>query len=75
LAAAARKAINRELEAEANVLKLEAERKLGQLLQAHKQTVGFNKGGGDQRSYHRDSKKTDLGGPRPLWCRNGRTLD
>jgi hypothetical protein len=57
LAAAARKAINRELEAEANVLKLEAERKLGQLLQAHKQTVGFNKGGGDQRSYHRDSKK------------------
>jgi hypothetical protein len=45
LAAAARKATNKEVEAEAAVLKLEAERKLGQLMAAQKATVGVNKGG------------------------------
>jgi hypothetical protein len=45
LAAAARKATDREMEAEAAVLKLEAERKLGQLMAAQKETVGFSKGG------------------------------
>jgi hypothetical protein len=45
LAAAARKATNHEVEAEAAVLKLEAERKLGQLMEAQKESVGFNKGG------------------------------
>jgi N6-adenosine-specific RNA methylase IME4 len=45
LAAAARKATDREVEAEAVVLKFEAERKLGQLMQAQKETIGFNKGG------------------------------
>jgi hypothetical protein len=44
LAAAARKATDRELEAEAAVLKFEAERKLGQLMEQQKETVGFNVG-------------------------------
>jgi hypothetical protein len=57
LAAAARKATDREMEAEAEALRMEAERKLGQLMAAQRDTIGFNKGGGDQRSDHRDSKK------------------
>ena len=44
LAAAARKATDREMEAEAEVLKFEAERRLGQLMQAQRETVGFNVG-------------------------------
>jgi hypothetical protein len=44
LAAAARKATDREMEAEAEVLKLEAERRLGQLMQAQRKTIGFNVG-------------------------------
>jgi hypothetical protein len=64
IAAAARAATDREMEAEAEVLKLEAERKLGQLMTAQKETIGFNKGGGDQRSDHRDSENP--GGPPTL---------
>jgi hypothetical protein len=45
LAAAARKASDREVEAEAQILKLEAARKLGQLMQAQKEAVGLNQGG------------------------------
>jgi hypothetical protein len=45
LAAAARKATNRDLEVKAEVLKMEAKRKLGQLMAAQKEAVGFNKGG------------------------------
>jgi hypothetical protein len=45
MAAAARKATDREMEAEAEVLKLEAERKLGQLMEAQRETIGLNKGG------------------------------
>jgi hypothetical protein len=45
LAAAARKATDREMEAEAEVLKLEAERKLGQLMKAQRETIGLNQGG------------------------------
>jgi hypothetical protein len=45
LAAAARKATNQDLEAEAEILKLEAERKLGQLMAAQRETVGLHKGG------------------------------
>jgi hypothetical protein len=41
------------MEAEAEVLKLEAERRLGQLMQVQRETFGLNKGGGDQRSDHR----------------------
>ena len=44
LVAAARKATDREVEAEAEVLKFEAERRLGQLMQAQRETVGFNVG-------------------------------
>ena len=44
LAAAARKATDREMEAEAEVLKFEAERRLGQLMQAQRETVGLNVG-------------------------------
>ena len=44
LAAAARKATDKELEAEAAVLKFEAERKLGQLMEQQKEIVGFNVG-------------------------------
>jgi hypothetical protein len=51
LAAAARKATDREMEAEAEVLKFEAERKLGQLMQAQKETVGLNKGGRPQTRF------------------------
>jgi hypothetical protein len=45
LAAAARKATDREVEVEAQILKLEAERKLGQLIQAQRKTVGLSRGG------------------------------
>jgi hypothetical protein len=45
LAAAARAATDKEMEAEAAELKLRAERKLGQLMAAQKTTVGLNKGG------------------------------
>jgi hypothetical protein len=44
LAAAARKATDREMEAEAEVLKFEAERRLGLLMKAQRETVGFNVG-------------------------------
>jgi hypothetical protein len=45
LAAAARKATDREMEAEAAALKFEAERRLGQLMEAQKEAVGLNRGG------------------------------
>jgi hypothetical protein len=45
IAAAARAATDHELEAEAGVLKLEAERKLGQLMKAQAETVGLATGG------------------------------
>jgi hypothetical protein len=45
LATAARQATDREIEAEAAVLKLEAERRLGQLMKAQAETVGLATGG------------------------------
>jgi hypothetical protein len=44
LAAAARQASDKEMEAEAEVLRFEAERRLGQLMEAQKTTIGFNEG-------------------------------
>jgi len=52
----ARQAKNRELEADALEIRLRAERRLGAIMQAQKQVVGVNKGGGDQRSDHRGSQ-------------------
>jgi cell division protein FtsB len=45
IAAAARAAANREIEVEARALRLEAERKLGQLMKAQAETVGLATGG------------------------------
>jgi hypothetical protein len=45
LAAAARQASNKEMVAEAATLKLEAERRLGQLMAAQKETIGLATGG------------------------------
>ena len=52
LEACARVAKNRNAEADAVVLRLRAVRRLGQLLQAQKETVGFNRGaaGGGEKS-------------------------
>jgi hypothetical protein len=60
----AKSAASRELQAEAEILRLEAERRLGELIAEQRETIGLNKGGGDQRSDHRDSKKP--GGPPTL---------
>jgi hypothetical protein len=57
LAAYARKAKDKQLEADAAEIKMRAERRLGEMMQAQKETFGFHKGGGDQRSDHRVSKK------------------
>jgi hypothetical protein len=51
------------MEAEGEVLKFEAERRLGQLMQARVRPSA-QQGGGDQRSDHRVFKK--LGGPPTL---------
>ena len=63
LAAAARKATDKELEAEAAVLKFEAERKLGQLMEQQKEIVGFNVGArGSKVKGARVSEKPTLKG-------------
>jgi hypothetical protein len=56
LVAAARAASNRDVEAEAAALKLEAERRLGQLIAAQRETVGLNTGTAGQ------GRPTALGG-------------
>jgi hypothetical protein len=70
LAAAARKATDKELEAEAVVLKFEAERKLGQLMEQQKEVVGFNVGArGSKVSKSRASTRTQrTEGARPAPC-------
>jgi hypothetical protein len=45
LATYARKATDRQLEAEAVAIQMEAERRLGQMMQQQRETVGLNKGG------------------------------
>jgi hypothetical protein len=57
LKAAARKLKDKTAEAAAHKIRMLAERTLGQLMKRQAETVGFNKGGGDKRSKHRDSKK------------------
>lgn len=49
----ARQAGNRELEAQAKGVRTRAKRRLGELMQQQKATVGLNPGGGDRRSDHR----------------------
>jgi hypothetical protein len=55
--AAAKIAKDKTLEADAAEIRMRAERRLGELMDQQKKTVGLNKGGGDKRSKHRDSKK------------------
>jgi hypothetical protein len=57
MAAYARQANDRDREADAAEIRLKAVRRLGEMIQTQKATVGLNKGGGDQRSDHRVSKK------------------
>jgi hypothetical protein len=45
LATYAKQASNRQLEAEATAIRREAERRLGQMMQQQKETIGLNKGG------------------------------
>jgi hypothetical protein len=55
--AATKVAKDKDLEADAHEIRVRAERRLGELMEQQKQTEGFNKSGGDQRSDHRDSAK------------------
>jgi hypothetical protein len=55
--AAAKIAKDKSLEADAVEIRMRAERRLGELMEQQKKSFGLNKGGGDQRSKHRDSKK------------------
>jgi hypothetical protein len=50
LAAYARAAKNTDLEADAAEIKMRAERRLGEMMQAQKETVGFHKGGRPQET-------------------------
>jgi hypothetical protein len=58
--AAARVAGDRTLEANAHEIRLRAERRLGQLMDRQRQSVGFNKGG---RGKKRVSEKPSIGKP------------
>ena len=53
----AQKAQDRSLESDAFELRLRAERRLGQMMAAQKRVVGVAKGGGDNRSKQRVSRK------------------
>jgi hypothetical protein len=55
--AAAKIAKDKTLEADAAEIRMRAERRLGELMEQQKKTVGLNKGGGDKKSKHRDSTK------------------
>jgi hypothetical protein len=55
--AASKIAKDKDMEAKAAEIRKRAERRLGELMKEQKKKVGFNKGGGDQKSNHRVSKK------------------
>jgi len=55
----AKMAKNRNLEADAFEIRKRAERRLGDMIQAQRQTVGLAKPGGDMRPEHRVAKKPD----------------
>jgi len=55
----AKMAKNRNLEADAFEIRKRAERRLGDMMQAQKETVGLAKPGGDMRPEHRVAKKPD----------------
>jgi hypothetical protein len=57
MAAYARQANDRVREADAAEIRMKAVRRLGEMIQKQKATVGLQKGGGDQRSDHRVKKK------------------
>jgi hypothetical protein len=57
LKAAAKVANDKSLEVDAVEIRMRAERRLGELIEEQKKTVGLNKGGGDKRSKHRVSEK------------------
>jgi hypothetical protein len=55
--AASKIAKDKDMEAKAAEIRKRAKRRLGELMKEQKKKVGFNKGGGDQKSDHRVSKK------------------
>jgi hypothetical protein len=57
--AASKIAKDKDMEVKAAEIRKRAKRRLGELMKEQKKKVGFNKGGGDQKSDHRVSKKPD----------------
>lgn len=57
LRAYSRQSNNREMEIQAAEIRIRAERRLGEIMEAQKASVGFNKGGGDQVSEHRVTRQ------------------
>jgi hypothetical protein len=55
----AKMAKNRDLEADAFEIRKRAERRLGEMIQEQRETVGLAKPGGDMRTKHRVAKKPD----------------
>lgn len=65
----ARQAKNKQLEVDAAEIRIRAERRIGELMQAQRETVGLNSGGGDRKSDRRvEDKPTD---PRPTLAEAG----
>jgi hypothetical protein len=67
LVAYAKKATDRELEADAEAIRLEAERRLGQMMQAQKETDGLNKGGRPKTGF----SKHPVSSPKPTFAEAG----
>jgi hypothetical protein len=56
----AKQAKNRQLEADAFEIRLRAEKRVGEMMAAQKETVGFNQGGGDHRVREKPGAKPTL---------------